>query len=286
MRTPVTRTCALVLSACACAFASPAARAGIFDDCRTGIDCRRVSVAELDHLRGGFTFTNGRTPLHVSFGIAQAVVVNDELVAVTQLRLPDVGTLLASFSAGTVDLSALANALKSMNVQATAGAASSATLADRGGRAGEAAAAASAAAASALGASGTTSSGAEAARTATARQESPPASAPQGQAPSQGAPGSQVLVNGKSLLPGTPVIQVPSADELRGLIVQNGPGNIVVPSAADLKNSLPGIVIQNTLNNQTIRALTMINVAVSVKDALSAARIQESVRQSIASSLR
>ena len=68
--------------------------------------------------------------------------------------------------------------------------------------------------------------------------------------------------------------------------MQNGLGNIVVPSAADLKNALPGIVIQNTLNNQTIRALTMINVAVSVKDALSAARIPESVRQSIASSLR
>lgn len=285
MRTPVTRACALMLSACA--FASPAARAGIFDDCRTGTDCRRVSFAELDHLRGGFTFTNGRSPLHVSFGIAQAVVVNDELVAVTQLRLPDVGTLLASFSAGTVDLSALANALKSMNVQATAGAASGATLADQGGRAGESAAAAGSAAASALGAAGTTPSGAQAAHTtAIARQESSSVSAPPSPTPSQGATGSQVLVNGKALLPGIPVIQVPSADELRGLVVQNGPGNIVVPNAADLKNALPGIVIQNTLNNQTIRALTMINVAVSVKDALSAARIQESVRQSIASSLR
>ncbi len=279
MSTTVSRSIALALSAWA--FAAPAAKAGIFDDCRQRTECRRVSVAELDHLRGGFTFTNGRSPLHVSFGIAQAVVVNDELVAVTQLRLPDLGTLIASFSANAVDLSALANALKSINVQAPA-AASAASAADQSARAGEAVAAATVAPVSPA----APASARGAAEAAAALPESSVAPAAHHEALGPAAPGSQLRVNGKALAPGTPVVQVPSADELRGLIVQNGPANVALPDVADLKTAMTGLVIQNTLNDQTIRALTVINVAVSVKDALSAARIQESVRQSIANSLR
>jgi len=280
MSTTVSRSLALALSAWA--FAAPAAKAGIFDDCRQRTECRRVSGAELDHLRGGFTFTNGRSPLHVSFGIAQAVVVNDELVAVTQLRLPDLGKMIASFSANAVDLSALANALKSINVQPPATAASGAAVAQQSARAGEAVVAATGAQVSPA----APSSVPGAAEAASALAQSSTAAAARHEPASPAVPGSQLVVNGKALAPGAPVIQVPSTDELRGLIVQNGPANLALPNAADLKAAMTGLVIQNTLNDQTIRALTVINVAVSVKDALSAARIQESVRQSIASSLR
>ncbi len=273
MSASVTRACALTLSAWA--FASPGVQAGILDDCMPRSECRRVSGAELDRLRGGFTFTKGGARLQVTFGIAQAVVINDELVAVTQLRLPDLGTTLASFSPKSVDLSALAAALKSINVTVPAGQAA-------GGSTGVQAV---------QQAPDTTARAANTVATppvpdAAAMHASAAAAASARGTPSQAAPASQIQVNGAPLVPGVPVVHAPSADALRGLIVQNGPGNVALPSAADLRAGLMGIVVQNSLSDQTIRALTVLNVAVSVTDALSTARIQESVRQSIASSLR
>jgi len=46
-------------------------------------------------------------------------------------------------------------------------------------------------------------------------------------------------------------------------VIQNGPGNVVTPEV--LRNLGPGVltVVQNTLNNQTIQGLTIINAQVS-----------------------
>jgi hypothetical protein len=71
------------------------------------------------------------------------------------------------------------------------------------------------------------------------------------------------------------------ASALSTINVQNGPGNTFDPSSGG--NITAGTVIQNTLNNQTIRNLTTLNVAVNtlnafrdegMQQALQAAQIQ------------
>ena len=71
------------------------------------------------------------------------------------------------------------------------------------------------------------------------------------------------------------------------LVVQNGPGNIsVIPTAQNLQAATNALVIQNTLNNQTISAMTTLNVSLTLTPAINAANIQQMVRQSMANSLR
>jgi len=211
------------------------ASAALFDDCAAGEPCRRLSAAELGGLRGGFTLGGAGSAMRVSFGIARAVTVNGELVAVTQFTLPDVGAVIASFSARNVDLSALASALQAMNAAVPA---------------------------------------------ADARLAAGPA---QGASRAADPGDASLRVNGQSVTAGAPAVL---SAGLRGLLVQNGPGNVVAPAGGQLSLPIGVTLIQNTLNNQTIRALTLLNVSASVQGALSAARIQESVRQTIADSLR
>jgi len=280
MTISVTFTVALTLGASA--LSCSLVHAGILDQCGVPGECRRVSALELDRLRGGFTFANGGSPLHVSFGIAQAVVINNELIAVTQLTVPELGKAIASFSARAIDLTTLAAALKSANVTLPQGGVAPA------GAAGAPQTAPPVVATSAGQTVAGTSAGALAERggSVSTAPVHAAASAPAAAAPNSLPAASDVRVNGQPITPGVPVVNVPTADELRGLVVQNGLGNIVLPSAADLTAGTIGTVIQNTINNQTIRALTVINVSVAVQDALSVSRIQESVRQSIANSLR
>jgi len=282
MTISVTFTVALTLGACA--LSCSLVHAGIFDQCGVPGECRRVSVLELDRLRGGFTFANGGSPLHVSFGIAQAVVINNELVAVTQLTIPGLGKAIASFTPRTIDLTTLASALKSANVTLPPGGGVPVGAVDAAQSMSSAVATPAsepgtgAPDASSLGRGGTASP---------APVQSTASASGMATAASSGAPAaSNVRVNGQPFTSGVPVVNVPTADELRGLVVQNGLGNIVLPSAADLSAGAVGTVIQNTINDQTIRALTVINVSVAVQGALSVSRIQESVRQSIANSLR
>lgn len=294
MRTTLTSAVALSLTASAATAPLAYGAPGVFDDCRARVECRRLNNLELGRLRGGFTFLSQGAPLHVSFGIAQAVVINDELVAVTQLTIPQINKVVASFSPTAVDLGALAAALQSAN---------SVLPQSTDGLPGEAAAAQATLAAGTPSTRDRSTSSAAVPSTSSTAAAAPPATKtadtsvpPQAVAASKtvaatapaAAPAASpaIHVNGQAVKPGVPIVNVPTADELRGLIVQNGLGNVVVPNAADLSAAVPATIIQNTLNDQTIRALTVINVSVSVQNALSAARIQESVRQSIASSLR
>jgi hypothetical protein len=71
------------------------------------------------------------------------------------------------------------------------------------------------------------------------------------------------------------------------LVVQNGPGNIsVIPTAQNLQAATNALVIQNTLNNQTITAMTTLNISLTLAPGINAANIQQMVRQSMANSLR
>ena len=84
-------------------------------------------------------------------------------------------------------------------------------------------------------------------------------------------------MNGVQATPTNPVvINVPSVDELRALIVQNGVGNSV-PNAADLRATTMATVIQNTRDNQTIRTVTTLNVSFAVSEARRAMAIGNAI---------
>jgi hypothetical protein len=106
------------------------------------------------------------------------------------------------------------------------------------------------------------------------------------QSQSTGATAPTVLVNGITVSPGSPVINVPTAGGIRPLVVQIGPGNAVMPSATDIRDATTATLIQNTLNNQTIRSTTLMNVQLGLSRTMSAASIQDAVRQGMVTSGR
>ncbi len=277
---PSRRAVAVMLSLL---FAAPVGAAGLqspgFDTCRAQKDCRRLGPAELDRLRGGMSFMSSIGPIEVTFGITQAVYINNKLVALTQLVGTGPGQAVSTVTPSPAQTQALNAALQGTQVtspSSSAGAAGASSSAAAG--------------------PGTVQNSAPAATATT-----PIISVPQAPTtPAQTAVGSQstasssnaaaagsaaptVLVNGSTVTPGTPLISVPSAGNLRLLIVQNGVGNVAVPSAADIRAGT-GAVIQNTANGQAIRAVTEMNVSMGLSRAMSAASIRNAVRQGMVNS--
>jgi hypothetical protein len=78
------------------------------------------------------------------------------------------------------------------------------------------------------------------------------------------------------------VINVPTAAGIRSLTIQNGPGNIAFPNAADIRNATMTTVIQNTLDGQTIRAATLMNVSLGLTKAMTASALQNAISQGMA----
>src|SRR5689334_4732397 len=67
--------------------------------CRGERQCRVLNATELGKLRGGYTFMTTGGPVELNFGIVRVVYINNELVALTQLVLPDV---MKSIAGGTL----------------------------------------------------------------------------------------------------------------------------------------------------------------------------------------
>ena len=258
-----------VVAFIAVSFALPLEAAGVdintFESCRLQGACRLLSKAELDMLRGGFTVMGPGGPINMSFGISQVVYINNQLVAMTQLVLPDI---VQAFNSGGFT----AAQIKAMNDSLNAGAIAAGAASAR-------AAAGSAAAAVAGNSQDQT--------TGTNQPASGAASTPS----AKSLPGtlSTAPVNPTVRVNAVPVIlgNVVSLSGGGALVVQNGPGNIsVIPTAQDLQAATNALVFQNTLNNQTISATTMLNVSLSLIPAINAANIQQAVRQALANSLR
>jgi hypothetical protein len=279
-----------------------------FDSCIAKHECRLVSHTELARLRGGFTFTTGGAPVEFTFGIAQAVFVNDQLVAITQV-VSELGQTIARLAPGAVRVEVLTAALQSASMAvgsstaaAAEGARTAAGAATQGAQAGQPGIQA---------ASGAATPGAQAAQPAVqavsnavsnATQAVKPAvqgpasvasgavgtaargvqSATQAQVTSSatanaGSSAPTVVVNGTPVIPGKPVVNVPSAAELRSLIIQNGTAN----SAPSVGNGAVATIIQNTVDGAAIRAMTVMEVSGKVKEALGGLRLQNSIRQSL-----
>lgn len=300
MRTMLGRGLATALSLCFAASLSAAnPESYSFETCRAQSQCRVLSHAELDRLRGGFSIMGVNGPLEITFGITQMAFVNNQLVAYTQLVLPDVGQAISAVTANAAQLQALNAALQSSVATALS---SSATTA-----------ASSSAATAASGASGQSASSAATQATGSARPSAPTQAAQTSGQLAQGAPtntaslaprvavpaagtgpspttastGSAVSstsTNATPVSPGSVVMNTPTAAELGPLIVQNGPGNIAALSVGDIRVPTTGIVIQNTVNNTAIRTLTLLNVSTALSQAMSALAIQNAVRSALAKS--
>lgn len=189
-----------------------------------------VEQERLDDMRGGFDVGG----LQVSFGIERAVYINGALVVATSINIPDVSRIT------TDQATKLAAALGPSIISSTQNSVN-ASLAGSPATAGSA---------SSAGASSTASSGAGApgsAGTATANGAS---------ASSTGAAGSSMVVIG------TPTGQVVTNGVMT--VIQNGPGNA---AAVGSTAGAPATVIQNTLNNQSIRSLMTIDASVNTLQA-------------------
>jgi hypothetical protein len=79
---------------------SPQARAEEHDLCAQVAACRIASQAELDELRGGFHVDTPHGRLQVGIGITREVSVNDRVVAVSRLVIPDLARRDASLEGG------------------------------------------------------------------------------------------------------------------------------------------------------------------------------------------
>jgi len=314
-----------------------------FDTCVAQRECRVVSRLELDRLRGGFSLTTAAGTVQFTFGIAQAVFVNDQLVAMTQI-VSQLGDTIAMLAPNGIPAETLVAALRTASgavgsstnavASSTKGAAGAATqgaqavqpaiqtvpgaaaqstpalqptiLAATGAvtQAGQAASAATGSAPSAAtNATQSVQSGAPSASTAASNATQGVSAGVQAPAASQTATASQVaaanppasgaasgttanaasspppvLVNGTPVIPGQPVVNivnVPSAAELRSLVVQVGTGN----TATTIGNG--ALAIQNTVDGAAIRAATVLEVSAKLKDALSSMRLQNSIRSSL-----
>jgi hypothetical protein len=88
--------CAVALLAAA----APAYAEGQHDLCAFSGACRTTTEAELEELRGGFLMDNAGGRLRVDIGITREVHINGNLIARSQLTIPDLGMLMKGRGAG------------------------------------------------------------------------------------------------------------------------------------------------------------------------------------------
>lgn len=233
--------------------------------------CRLLSIADLARIRGGFAVQTPTGELQIAIGITRAVSVNGQLVATSQLVLPNLSQLAsqaraqadaAIASSGATSQPALPNAAKlsaAANAQANAALAASGIspnepTASQGGSS-------NSAGASAQGSSATPS-------TATSNVAST--------AGSGGQSVPTVLINGVRVSVQSVLRSALPTQAQGALVLQNGPGN-TANLASGFATALP-TVIQNTLDNQAIRSATLVNITTNSLSMFRAANLGDLMR--------
>jgi hypothetical protein len=266
-----------------------------FETCRAQKECRRLNQAELDRLRGGLSFMSAMGPVEITFGITQAVYINNQLVALTRLVGPGAGQTIGTLTPSSTQAQALNAALQGATVtplptsggaSVPSGASPSTSQSILPAAATNPAASASQAATRPAQATGLNATLNTPTNTGSPAQPTAGSVATVGSSPAvpAGPAAPTVLVNGSAVKPGSPVINVPTAAGLRTLVIQNGPGNFSVPSAADIRAGMMGTLIQSTLDGQKIRSETEMNVTLGLSRAMRASSIRDSVRQGMVNS--
>ena len=198
------------------------AAAGLLDFCGVEAHCRATADGELEQIRGGFVTDTRLGRLQVGIGITRAVAVNDRLVAISHIVLPDVAQIVAA-ARSAADRALAQNAVLAA-LNAGAGAV---------------------------------------------------------QGTSTAPPPVQLLVNDMPLSGAGPIVVPDTA----AIVVQNGPGNIAVAPASFNASSVP-TVVQNTLNDQVLRTLTLIQASVNSLSAINAITLADMLRRATAASGR
>ncbi|BDB26097.1 flagellin [Cupriavidus sp. P-10] len=201
-----------------------------------------VAQEKLDDMRGGFEMPG----LQVAFGIERAVYINGALVVATSINIPDVSRITADQAArlATSLGPAIVNATNaSVNAALASNPVTAGTqLGSSGGSASAGSAGSAGASASAAGAAGGSSSSASA------------------------AAGGSASASGAAGLPGTVVSTGTGQVTTNGLlnVIQNGAGNA---AAVGSLAGTPTTVIQNSMDNQSIRSLMTIDASVNTLQA-------------------
>ncbi len=234
-------------------FASTPAGNHPYEQCAQDGLCRKASNPELDHIRGGFSIDTPTGRLEIAIGITRAVAVNDQLVAVSQLVLPDVSQIIAAARAQ-------AEVAKTSGLAAGQAAAAVAS---------QAAVQALANAAALNAPSGTPANASASGSTANGGALPVPAL-------------QQVLVNGMASGSDGQVTAFGNA-----LVIQNGPGNVApLPASFNGTLLLLPTIVQNSLNDQVLRTLTLVNASVSNISAFNALSLGELLNRATAASTR
>ncbi|MCY1220722.1 hypothetical protein D9M68_390080 [compost metagenome] len=200
-----------------------------------------VAHEKLDDMRGGFEMPG----LQVSFGIERAVYINGALVVATSINIPDVGRITAAQAAqlATSLGPAIVNAANaSVNAALASNPVTAGTQLGSNGGSSSASAGSAGASASAAGAAGSSSASASA------------------------AAGGSASASGAAGLPSTVVSTGTGQVATNGLlnVIQNGAGNV---AAVGSLAGTPTTVIQNSLDNQSIRSLMTIDASVNTLQA-------------------
>ncbi|QID16821.1 hypothetical protein G3580_03715 [Nitrogeniibacter mangrovi] len=254
-----------------------------------------LSAARLDAIRGGFELPDLK--LKLSFGLERAVFVNGELVARTTLNLSQLrDTVAARVDAAIPDGAAL-QAQVQAQVAAQLASAGIATVVLPVRSAAEVVTPAGASAVEMRATPGA-ATGAATAQAGTASAQTAGAAAGQAladtgvSAAAAGSPGTTAVAGGTTAsvteaASGQRATVVSTVAPLPVAVIQNGAGNQVGPRvAAAVDSAAIATVIQNSLDNQQIQALTVVNASANSLQVLRAMNFGAAIRQGVIQSLR
>jgi hypothetical protein len=238
-----------------------------------------VNDAALNEMRGGFLTGNG---LQISFGIERAIYINGALVTVTSLNIIDLTRIAVALNpavpttiASTEGIAALASGAGPSALQQTVAALSDTLSAAAPPATSAAAATSPAETANSVAVSPSVSDASVAAATTT---NLPTATVPQTTSTSTSA--STSAQSAPAVVATSPVTVTTGSVAL----IQSGDGNLA-PANVVLPSAL-GAIIQNSLDNQKIQTVTVVNATVNSLEILKSQNLHSSISAAVADSLK
>jgi hypothetical protein len=216
-----------------------------------------LSVERLDTVRGGFTSSE----FTISFGIQRLFFVNDELVSQVVLHVPQLGQALTMLQGGPEGQAQ--SALQTITTTATSASSGPSAAAAPPGN--------PPAAASTVSAPGAASGPATAPASQLPRA---PVSSPTPAIPSAPTP----AVTAASTPPGAVTVHAPTPS---ALVIQSGVKNFVDDRIAQSIGPGLATVIQNNVDKQILRAMTVVNIRISGIRSLDVANSLSSLNQQL-----
>lgn len=232
-----------------------------------------MNDAALDEMRGGFTGSDG---LNISFGIDRAVYINGALAVTTSLNVTDMtGWVPGLVQSAQQIASSIVTPLTAAQSEA---AASTQSMAQQSTAPQPTAQAQQSAAQQSISQlqPATTSAG------ATANQAAPVAQASSPSAVTSAAPSTSATQTSTGhAQTATPQVQTLNGGRLA--VIQSGPNNTFQPG--EINAGAIGTIVQNSLNNQKIQSITVINASVNSMKVSNSLNLQRTINTAVIDSL-